>query len=83
MVLWRAERIMTITDFRSEAEALRSQLIAWRRDLHQHPELGFEVRRTAGIVAQTLGEFGYEVRTGVGRTGVVALLHGGRPGPTQ
>ena len=82
VVLWGVERIMTITDFRSEAEALRSQLIAWRRDLHQHPELGFEVRRTAGIVAQTLGELGYEVRTGVGRTGVVALLHGGRPGPT-
>jgi amidohydrolase len=73
---------MTRLDYRSEAEALRPQLIAWRRDLHQHPELGFEVRRTAGIVAQTLGELGYEVRTGVGRTGVVALLHGGRPGPT-
>ncbi len=82
LVLWGIERIMMIPDYRSEAEALRSQLIAWRRDLHQHPELGFEVRRTAGIVAQTLGEFGYEVRTGVGRTGVVALLHGGRPGPT-
>ncbi len=73
---------MTPIDFRSEAETLQTQLVAWRRDLHQHPELGFEVRRTAGIVAQTLGELGYEVRTGVGRTGVVALLHGGRPGPT-
>ncbi len=73
---------MTMPDYRSEAEALRPQLIAWRRDLHQHPELGFEVRRTAGIVAQALSELGYEVRTGVGRTGVVALLHGGRPGPT-
>ncbi len=69
-------------DFSSEAEGLRSQLIAWRRDLHQHPELRFAVHRTAGIVAQTLGELGYEVRTGVGQTGVVALLHGGRPGPT-
>ncbi len=69
-------------DFTGEAEGLRSQLIAWRRDLHQHPELRFAVHRTAGIVAQTLGELGYEVRTGVGQTGVVALLHGGRPGPT-
>jgi amidohydrolase len=69
-------------DFHSEAEGLRSQLIAWRRDLHQHPELGFAVHRTAGIVARTLGELGYEIRTGVGRTGVVALLHGGQPGPT-
>jgi len=73
---------MIIPDYRSEAEALRPQLTAWRRDLHQHPELGFEVTRTAGIVARSLGELGYEVRTGVGRTGVVALLNGGRPGPT-
>ena len=73
---------MTMPDFHAEAEALRPQLIAWRRDLHQHPELGFEVTRTAGIVARTLGELGCEVRTGVGRSGVVALLHGGRPGPT-
>lgn len=69
-------------DFHGEADGLRSQLIAWRRDLHQHPELGFAVHRTAGIVAQALAELGYEVRTGVGKTGIVALLHGGRPGPT-
>ncbi|OQA44667.1 MAG: putative hydrolase YxeP [Chloroflexi bacterium ADurb.Bin325] len=69
-------------DFTGEAEGLHPQLIAWRRDLHQHPELGFAVHRTAGIVAQTLAGLGYEVRTGVGQTGVVALLHGGRPGPT-
>ncbi len=69
-------------NFRVEAEALQGQLIAWRRDLHQHPELGFEVGRTAGVVARTLGELGCEVRTQVGRSGVVALLHGGRPGPT-
>ncbi len=56
-------------DFTGEAEGLRSQLIARRRDLHQHPELRFAVHRTAGIVAQTLGELGYEVRTGVGQTG--------------
>lgn len=69
-------------DFRAEAEALQGQLITWRRDLHQHPELGFAVSRTAGVVARTLGELGYEVRTQVGRSGIVALLHGGRPGPT-
>jgi amidohydrolase len=73
---------MNIPDYSSEAEALRPRLTAWRRDLHQHPELGFQVTRTAGFVAQTLSELGYEVRTGIGRTGVVALLHGGRPGPT-
>jgi amidohydrolase len=73
---------MEMPDFRFEAESLRPQLIAWRRDLHQHPELGFAVTRTAGLVARTLSELGYEVRTGVGRTGVVALLQGDRPGPT-
>lgn len=73
---------MNAPDYRAEAEALRSQLTDWRRDLHRHPELGFAVQRTAGIVAQVLGELGCEVRTGVGRSGVVGLLHGGRPGPT-
>ena len=73
---------MTPTDYRAEAEGLFAQLVAWRRDLHRHPELSFQEVRTSGIVAQTLSELGYEVRTGVARTGVVALLHGGRPGPT-
>lgn len=73
---------MTGLDFRAEAEALRTQLVAWRRDLHQHPELGFAVSRTAALAARTLGELGCEVRTGVGRSGVIGLLQGGRPGPT-
>src|SRR5438034_3470956 len=46
----------------------RSGLIATRRDLHQHPELGFEERRTSGLVAERLQRLGYTVRTGVGRT---------------
>jgi amidohydrolase len=69
-------------DYRAEAESLRAQLVAWRRDLHRHPELSFRETRTATLVARTLGELGYEVRTGVGHTGVVALLQGGRPGPS-
>jgi amidohydrolase len=73
---------MTLPDLRAEAETLAPQLTAWRRDLHAHPELGFEVQRTAGIVARTLGELGCEVRTGIGRTGVVGLISGGKPGPT-
>jgi amidohydrolase len=52
-----------------------------RRDFHRHPELGFEEVRTAGIVARELNNLGLEVSTGVGKTGVVALLEGGRPGP--
>ena len=73
---------MTVPDYRAEAEGLLAKLVAWRRDLHAHPELSFHEVRTAGLVADTLGELGYEVRTGLARTGVVALLHGGRPGPT-
>jgi amidohydrolase len=58
------------------------QLIAWRRDLHAHPELGNREVRTAAIVAAHLKELGFdEVRTGVAVTGVVGLLKGKRPGP--
>lgn len=58
-------------------------LIATRRDLHRHPELGFEEFRTAEIVARRLRAAGYEVQTGVAVTGVVGTLRGaGGPGPT-
>jgi amidohydrolase len=57
-------------------------LVAVRRDLHQHPEIGFEEVRTSGIVAARLRALGLEPRTGVGRTGVVAVVRGGRPGKT-
>ncbi|MFO7321471.1 MAG: amidohydrolase [Chloroflexota bacterium] len=73
---------MAIIDFQAEAEALRDELVARRRDLHMHPELAFEEVRTAGIVAQTLGELGLEVQTGVGKTGVVGILEGAQDGPT-
>ncbi len=55
----------------------RPGLIATRRDLHQHPELGFEEQRTSALVAERLARLGYTVRTGVGRTGVVAVRDGG------
>src|SRR5437879_13709194 len=54
----------------------RSGLIATRRDLHQHPELGFEERRTSELVAERLQRLGYTVRTGVGKTGGVGLRDG-------
>jgi len=61
---------------------LQPQLIAWRRDLHEHPELGNREFRTAGIVAEHLRSLGLdEVRTEVAHTGVVGLLKGARPGP--
>jgi amidohydrolase len=61
--------------------AVLPQVVAWRRDIHQHPELGFQETRTAGLVATELTRLGLEVRTGVGRTGVVGVLKGARPGP--
>src|SRR5207248_6993730 len=61
----------------------RSGLIATRRDLHQHPELGFEEQRTSGLVAERLERLGYAVRTGVGKTGVVALRDGAPDGNSR
>ncbi|UYZ62476.1 amidohydrolase [Hymenobacter weizhouensis] len=58
-----------------------AKVIAWRRDIHQHPELGNQETRTAALVAEHLRKLGLEVQTGVARTGVVALLKGGKPGP--
>lgn len=58
------------------------KVIAWRRDIHAHPELGNRETRTAKLVADHLKHLGLEVQTGVAHTGVVALLRGGRPGPT-
>lgn len=54
----------------------------WRRDFHRHPELAFEERRTAGLVADRLRAFGLEPATGIGGTGVVAAVAGQAPGPT-
>jgi len=65
----------------TEAEALREQLVAWRRDFHRHPELAFREHRSAGIIAGRLRELGYQVQTGVAQTGVVGLLEGRQPGP--
>jgi len=57
------------------------QLVATRRDIHQHPELGFKETRTAALVADRLRALKFDdVRTGIGGTGVVGILRGGRPG---
>src|SRR5688500_5365265 len=60
---------------------IESKTIAWRRDLHQHPELGNREVRTAKIIADHLRSLGIETKTGVAHTGVVGVLKGGRPGP--
>jgi amidohydrolase len=61
------------------AHKLKDQLVTWRRDFHMHPELGFQEERTAAKVASILEDLGCRVRTGVGRTGVVAELGEGQP----
>ena len=58
------------------------ELIDTRRDLHQHPETAFEEVRTSGMVAERLRALGLKVRTGMGRTGVMATVQGGKPGKT-
>ena len=62
-----------------KAREIEEQLIAWRRDIHRHPELGFQEFRTAASVAEELEALGYEVKTGIGRTGVVGQLGEGHP----
>lgn len=57
------------------------KVVSWRRDIHEHPELSGQETRTAALVAAHLKQLGLEVQTGVGGTGVVGLLRGGRPGP--
>ena len=65
---------LLLEQLKAEAKALQPQLVAWRRDFHMHPELGFQEVRTAGVVADHLRTLGLEIATGVGKTGVVALV---------
>lgn len=60
---------------------IEPEIVAIRRDIHAHPELAFQERRTAGIVADYFQKLGLEVRTGIGGTGVLGVLKGGLPGP--
>jgi amidohydrolase len=62
---------------KAEIDELVPDLVAMRRDLHEHPELAYEEVRTSGIVASRLKALGLEVRTGVAKTGVVGTLRGG------
>ncbi len=60
---------------------VHEKVLAWRRDLHEHPELSNREFRTSKLVAGHLRSLGIEVRTGVAHTGVVGVLRGGKPGP--
>jgi len=63
------------------AASVESKVIAWRRDIHEHPELSNRETKTAEKVAKHLKSLGLEVTTGVAKTGVVGVLRGGKPGP--
>ena len=63
----------------TKAKEIQDQMVAWRRDIHKHPELGFEEKRTSALIAEVMGGLGFRVRTAVGKTGVVAELGQGIP----
>jgi amidohydrolase len=63
------------------ARQIEDQVVAWRRDIHEHPELSNREFRTGALVARHLESLGLEVQTGIAHTGVVGVLRGARPGP--
>src|SRR5437660_11753955 len=68
-------------EIRQRAGQVESRLIGWRRDIHEHPELGEQEMRTSALVAAHLKSLGLEVKTGIANTGIVAVLKGCKPGP--
>lgn len=70
-----------LDQLKSDIDELVPDMVAFRRDLHAHPELAFEEVRTSGLVAQRLHSLGLQVQTGVAQTGVVGLLRGGASQP--
>ncbi len=72
---------MARPEVRAQAERLGPKVLAWRRDIHQNPELGNREVRTSKLVADHLRALGLDVKTGIATTGVVAVLKGGKPGP--
>jgi amidohydrolase len=72
---------VALSDINARIDAIMPRVVAWRRDIHHHPELGNRETRTAALVAAHLRRLGMEVRTGVAGAGVIGILHGGRPGP--
>ena len=69
-------------NIRSEVNDIAEEIVAIRRDIHKHPELGFEVHRTAELVSNHLKKLGFNVSDGIGKTGVVGDLIGNSDGPT-
>mgnify|MGYP003108966523 CR=1 FL=1 len=77
----QAQQAALPTEVQSIVDRVMPQVVEWRRDFHQHPELGNREFRTSGIVAEYLQYLGMEVRTDIAHTGVIGILRGGRPGP--
>ncbi|HET6673860.1 MAG TPA: amidohydrolase [Nitrospiraceae bacterium] len=78
----RADGASLEAKIRERTASIEAKLIAWRRDIHQHPELGDQENRTSHLVSEHLRSLGLDVRTGVARTGVVGILKGAKPGRT-
>lgn len=76
-----AQQTPVYTLVSAKSESLQSKLVAWRRDFHEHPELGGREVRTAEIIAKHLRSLGIEVKMHVATTGVVGILKGAYPGP--
>src|SRR5262249_45865364 len=72
----------TLREWTEEIDRRQEDLVALGGDFHRHPELSFEERRTAEIIAERLSAAKLEVRTGIAGTGVVGVLRGERPGRT-
>jgi amidohydrolase len=69
------------TAIAQQAEAMQNQLTQWRRHLHQNPELGNREFKTAAYIVEQLKDLGLDIKTGIAKTGLVAILKGGKPGP--
>lgn len=70
-----------VSELRLEIRSLQNQLVTWRRYLHQRPELGFQEELTANFVTQKLTEWGIKHQKGIAKTGIVAIIDSGKPGP--
>ncbi len=74
--------MMKAPQLRSEVQSLQADLVAWRRQLHQYPELGFREEQTAQFIQQLLDQWQIPYQAQVAHTGIVALIEGSEPGPT-
>ena len=66
----------------AKALSIQTKLTEWRRHLHEHPELGNREFKTAAYIIEQLKDLGLDIQTSIAKTGVVAILKGGKPGPT-